>query len=450
MTSDHLPFERLSELAGGETSAADEDLHLTACDECRDTIAIIRRFEASWEGFDSNTAIAASADVETRNVVHDFKQRLADEDADAYAFLHSLLAADGARFALGIGRYGARYRTGGMVRALCGAARAALAESPLKALILADEAIEIARELPDDTYPSGHVNLLRGNAWKERANALRLQGTSYPEALAAVDEAERAYRRLPEPELYLGMCDYVRATIYARRDCPEDAVNHARRAGAVFSKFRDMPRYRNARTVEALALFDVGRFRDAHGLFIELHAAAEMANDAVAEAHGLVNLATVELELGLASEASARLVAAIRQLEAGRLQTDAVHARSVLARVPLREGKPLQAIELLRKSLAEATACGLSSLEAGITLDLVEAHALLGRTSEVMRLCASLVRTFMTRGQLTSAMTAFAFLRDEAARGTVTPAAIHHVRRFLRRLEAQPTLLFDRPPTDIA
>lgn len=176
----HLSFDDLARLADGGPLDAAEETHLAQCDACRTDLVLLRRMDLSWS-YESGEADAepdawdagpadpfadAAAEETTRQHVLAFARRMADEDEAARLLLEPLVSGDTANFVLGIARRGARYQTGGVVRFLCAAAHEALEESPLKALILADEAIAIASLLRDASYPPGHVDVLRGNAWR--------------------------------------------------------------------------------------------------------------------------------------------------------------------------------------------------------------------------------------------------------------------------------------------
>jgi hypothetical protein len=140
-------------------------------------------------------------------------------------------------------------------------------------------------------------------------------------------------------------------------------------------------------------------------------------------------LGAAEVELGLYDDAARDLTEASRLCEEQSEHTEAVRARWLLARIPLRSGRHAEAAEALRQPLAESRQRGMLGMESGIALDLAEAYALMTRPADVARICASLVETFVSRGQLTSAMTAFAFLRDAASVGETSPEQIQHVRR---------------------
>jgi tetratricopeptide (TPR) repeat protein len=292
MTESHIPIDQLLRIADGLSDASAEE-HLARCAPCRDDLSTVRRFEASWSSADE-TAPHESNDGGSETIIRTFEQRIRHEDEEARELLETLLAEQTGEYALGIGRRGVRYRTGGVVRLLCAASQQSLALNVLRATILADEPVDIAQALPEDLYPHSHVEILRGNAWKARANALRFEGSSFRSALDALDHAERAYRRLPSPEYYLATCDYVRATVYARMDQSDKARAFARQSGEAFLSFRDHERYGHARAVEGAALFDSGQFSEARDVFAELVTAAEASGDRSSQPRAL--LALVELQ----------------------------------------------------------------------------------------------------------------------------------------------------------
>jgi hypothetical protein len=87
--------------------------------------------------------------------------------------------------------------------------------------------------------------------------------------------------------------------------------------------------------------------------------------------------------------------------------------------------------------------------EALVALDMMDTLHLLARDGEIVVLAAEIIQTFTNAGMLTSALTAFAYLREAAARGAVTPRLTKHVRGFLSDLERQPALLFCPPNENI-
>ena len=79
-------------------------------------------------------------------------------------------------------------------------------------------------------------------------------------------------------------------------------------------------------------------------------------------------------------------------------------------------------------------------------LDVADGLLGLKRTHEIIEFAAHLFRVFTDAGMLTGALTAIAYIKEAAAAGTLTPTDLDAVRRFLRRAERQPDLLFLPPP----
>lgn len=452
MSAAHLTFEELVLAVDGDELPAERDEHLSGCDVCRSELHLLQRMDAGWKDVDTGAGWLdergdASFEEEalTRRSVVEFGRQISREDEEARDLLEPLLRASGGTYALGIARRGARYRTGGVVRTLCAAAREALSDNPLKALILADEAIAIADGLPEDAYPGSHVEVLRGNAWKERANALRFEGESYHAALDAVDHAERAYRKSPLPEFYLAACDYVRATILFRMDRFDEALTHSRRAAATFLTFRDAQRYVHALSIEGNVLFDTARYEEARAVFERLFAAAETMGDVAGAAVFATNLAASEIEMGLTDSASARLMITLDVCRRRGLESQALRTRWILATIPLHSGRAVDAASELLAVFNECRTRNMIGMATGVALDLAEAYSLIPRPADVVPICTWMIQDFLARGQLTSAMTAFAFLRDAAAHGSLRTEDVRHVKRFVAQLERQPALLFLPP-----
>jgi hypothetical protein len=152
---------------------ADVATHLTACDDCRATLADIRTFDAALT--ETDTWPASSADAGDRPAVEQlraFAARSAEEDRQALRLLAEYEDLNAApRFAWADIPDKPRYRTGGVARLLCKRANGMCTRKPLYALTLAEAAVRISADLPDATYPRSTIHELRGEAWKEQANA---------------------------------------------------------------------------------------------------------------------------------------------------------------------------------------------------------------------------------------------------------------------------------------
>ena len=56
---------------------------------------------------------------------------------------------------------------------------------------------------------------------------------------------------------------------------------------------------------------------------------------------------------------------------------------------------------------------------------------------------------FVGAGMLTSAVAAFGYLQEAAARQSLSSSGIEHVRRFMSLLEREPASLFCPPPENL-
>jgi tetratricopeptide (TPR) repeat protein len=190
------------------------EAHLAACNSCRSALGATRTFDAALADVDAWPATFAEARTSAAiEPLRAFAARAAEEDRDALRLLAEYDKPDSApRFVWADIPSKPEYRTGGVARLLCKRANAMCTRKPLYALALAEAAVRISASLPDEMYPRSTVHELRGEAWKEQANALVSLGR-FDEALQALNCAESEYRQLPHEGLGLVAVTYVRATI---------------------------------------------------------------------------------------------------------------------------------------------------------------------------------------------------------------------------------------------
>ena len=81
-------------------------------------------------------------------------------------------------------------------------------------------------------------------------------------------------------------------------------------------------------------------------------------------------------------------------------------------------------------------------------MDRAEVLLALGRHDEVEELCRHAMSRFEQAGLSYSAraLTALAFIQEASSQRRVNPVLIKEVREYLRKLPAQPNLLFAPPP----
>jgi len=182
--------------------------HVASCAECRATSNFFAAAEEELHDPDVWEPIVASPTMERLEA---YAETIAAEDADAESLLAPLIASPGTLAWTNV-RQQKRFHSGGVVRKLCAHAQLIFRDQPLVALTFADAAISIAEALPDGRYPAKAVHDLRGNAWKERANALMLLGQC-AEALESLNRAERSYRHLTFSAYGLSSVALARASV---------------------------------------------------------------------------------------------------------------------------------------------------------------------------------------------------------------------------------------------
>ncbi|HYC88574.1 MAG TPA: hypothetical protein VEO54_05135 [Thermoanaerobaculia bacterium] len=333
------------------------------------------------------------------------------------------------------------FQTGGVVRRLNARAHAIVASEPLAALTHADNAQGIADALPNELYPNHAVYELRGTAWKERANALLRLGR-LSEALDSLERAERAYGRLRFPGHGLAAVELVRAAVYYRMGELERAAQHADLSAHAYAQLGQRHRGMKALYLQGEIKYEAARYEEAAQIFRQVIDYGEELNDAEWIAKGAYTLAHCELDCGKLGEAAVLFTKALTILREIGPVADRVSAESGLARVVLHGGNPTEAIRRLREVIAAFEQMGMVSDAAMASLDMADAFLVLKRPEQIEKIAAHAFRVLKKAGVLTGALTALAYLKEAAASRRVSPAVIDGVRRFLRRAEREPELLF--------
>jgi tetratricopeptide (TPR) repeat protein len=444
----HYDDDELAQYAFDPEGVPDRETieaHLRDCPSCTSQLAFIRTIDSGLkdeESWDIANSIGVGLDV-SRLV--ELAGRVDAEDAEAEALLTPLLESP-LRFVWADIARKERYRSPGVVRVLCRAALAACEKHPLHALDLANAAVSIAEELPDDLYPSQAVFGLRGLAWKDRANALRYLGR-YGEALVSLDEATAAYQKLRANALELAVVDFVRATVLMSGDQFEESLVSVRRCAPVFREYQEEARYRHARLLEASILFMMRDMRGARPILTDILDLAERHADRMLTARAAHNLGLVEMEMGDSSLAEKHLSTALALYTDLGVATEAIRTRWSLARLAAARGDFDDALRRFDAVRDEFRWQGIIVDEALVALDMADLLLTTGDPTTAGAIASELFGTFRKAGMMTSALTAIGFLNEAAAHGRLTPHLVRHVRGFLERIQRQPGLLF-APPHD--
>lgn len=417
----------------GFPGRAEVEAHLSICAQCRSTIDQLREFEAAL----SSTALWDFAEAVRKHrepdaALRSIADQLATEDADAERFLTPLLSSPAAFRHANISAKPELY-TAGVVRRLCAVSRELRERQPMHALTLADAAVAVAQQLRDGSYPEAVLADLRGQSWLERANVLRYLGR-FPEALDALDLAERAFGATTTAVFSTALVQYLRAVIYFKSDRLDEATRLARQSARIFRQFGEDDRYIHAKIVEAGVLFIRNDFEQALDLFLSLVPVAKHLGDAETLARLYGNVANCLLGVGDRTTASSYFGLALSLYEALAMETEKIRTRWSLGRLQLQSGEWNEGVARLRETKRDFERLGLTSDAALVTLDLVEAQLARGDSREVVQLCTGLVESFTNVGMTGNALTALAFLREAVAAGSATPTLIGHVREYLTKL----------------
>jgi tetratricopeptide (TPR) repeat protein len=366
-----------------------------------------------------------------------------DREADALLAERKLLSSP-AKMAFTNVERDKRLLTGGVVRRLVAHAHKIHEDEPLDAVTYADTAILIAELLPEDAYPWKAVYELRGAAWKERANALRVAG-KFPDALDALKNAERAYRELRSPGFGLSSVALVRAGVLLGQDRLGEAAAWAERAEAGFAHLGQEERRTRAVFLRGSIKYEAGEVATAVQLFQQVQEYGEAVKSlrwAGRASYAIGNCEVDRCNLGEASMQFLRALVVFREIGP---EIERLSAEWGLCRVLLHGGNRSEAIRRLRTVAAEFEKRSMITLAALVRLDSIEALLALGETKQIAQTAARLFRLFKDAGMMTGALTAMAYMKETAAAGKLTPIGVEAIRTYLRHLSRQPELVFQQP-----
>jgi tetratricopeptide (TPR) repeat protein len=423
------------------------EAHLTACADCRSALGTIRMFDAALADVDTWPAISSDASASAAiEQLRAFVARAAEEDRDALRLLADYDKPDDApRFVWADIPSRTEYQTGGVARLLCKRANAMCTRKPLYALALAEAAVRISASLPDATYPRGTIHELRGEAWKEQANALVSLGR-FDEALKALNFAEAEYRHLPHGGLGLVAVTYVRATILYEQEHLEAADQLARESAEAARHLGSTDRCMRALHLQGEIRRQYGDLSGAIDIFAKVLRYGEEISDQRWIAREERALGVCHIEMMNAAEAMRHLQASLRLCSGMDFAVEATLTQWAIARLTFLQGNRDEAVRRLRVVVGDLTHQGMLTDAALAAVHLAEILHATDRTREIPKLLAGVVQTFVDAGMLSGALAAIAYLKEASTAGTVTSATFSYIGKFIARAERQPSLRFAPPP----
>lgn len=441
--SGHLPEDVLIEYADEPLSHPEAEEHLKECGECRSAVAFYRMVNAELRDEETWAAEEEARTEIGQQVVREFAERIAAEDAEAHRLLDRIIESP-YRFARANIAGRKRFRTGGVVRLLCEGVREECKREPAYAMELAEAAQLIAESLPDGYYPSRLVFDLRGRAWKDYAVACR-HLARFESGLDALVRAERAYRRLPDPGPGMAAVNLARAILLWRMQRYSEALPFARSASLEYELRRDTRRFLEAQEVEALILQRTGDHHRAREIYQRAFDAADELEDLDMKARSAQNLGVNYRESGDLGTASRYFLIALQLYESLEQPASAARARWSIARLSLVAGNFVDAVVRLRRAVGELESKGLANDAADAKLDLAEALLMNGEFTEVESVCIEITFFYRLSGLTTGALTAASFLREAASKRVLRRDDVQHVRTYLSAVREAPDLPFVPP-----
>jgi len=426
----------------------DLESHLGACIPCRRLFKQVSKVRGAlndpetWEPEEASGASFEPSPEKTQeffNLMH----QINEEDARAERHLPKLLAGSSSEWHARIDT-SAEYRTLGIARALLAEFSSAVYREPLRALELASLATAVGNRLTESIYRHDAILDLRGDAYKDRANALRLLGR-YDEALVALTDAERCFRQVLVCDFGLAAVEYVRATVFCALERYPEALEKTRWAAGIFLSFGDDTRAVHCHLLEAVILYHTGLTAMARDLFLELIEEVKQDSNLGTLAGLFNNLANCYRDLSEPDAAGSYYLQAIHLYQEMGMETEKTRLRFALGRMLVTTGRFVEGLAMLRNARQDFEAVGMV-IEAGVVaLHMAEAMLATGEPEEVPAICHALVDQFTSAGMPSNALTALAYLREAVATGRATPVVVRHVRQYLEVLPQRPELAFVAP-----
>jgi tetratricopeptide (TPR) repeat protein len=448
----HLSNEDLADysieptLLGERREAAEE--HLRQCVDCAATLKVLHdvdsrlRQEEPWLTVDerSSDALRQPRELALRGVAKKV------EDAAAARLLRRPLASPTA-FAWWMSRLIARpkFHTGGVVRLLCNVARSACESKPLHAKNLADVAIVIAQQLSRPEYSDTLQSELRGRAWKERANALRVLGGTR-EALDALDRSEKEYRGVADPDLPIASVNYVRAMVLRQLEQYDQALALLRGSSHTFLHFGEKERYIASRYIAGSIYFFQRELGRAESVANDVLAYAKERGNETWRARALLILGHVHVMRRSYRSALEYATEAGTSFRKSGLEIEALRADSAcaLARIGLSDfRRGLYELRRVREGFVDNA---MASDVALVTIDMIEALREADERQEAIVLAKDLVARLPHIGAQAPAIDAANYLLKVTAAEILPTSLLRNLRQFFERLAVRPDLAFS-PPT---
>jgi tetratricopeptide (TPR) repeat protein len=336
-------------------------------------------------------------------------------------------------------------RTFGALERIGNLVAARLHDEPTYGLMLAELAVAIAERITEPAYPAVLIHQIRGYAWKDFGNALRVLAR-YDESLEALRRAERYLEDHVALTHDLAQVRFGLATTLQEMQRYEESLALYAECREVFRRHSDGRRVVLSSFAEGVLFQRLRNYRQARETYLLLLAShREIDKETVAALHHAIGSCCVEL--GDYPEADANLLRAIPIYRELGMAVQIQQAEMMRGRLFLRQGDCELAVshlrpvrrQFLRLSLIEeAGLCGLEIVETLLTMGSA------GRVMMAESLARRIVEEFTSASLATRAITALGYLSEAIAARKATAALAKEVREFVLSLRTAPEREFSR------
>lgn len=422
------------------------DVHLRGCPLCTEKaesfrcIADVLKETEIWDAPAVEVPSAATVDM-----LRAFADRMTTEDERAAFIVKELLAGPRETWMRRLHER-PEWRTAGVVRKLIAAAYDAVVQMPPDAVEIMAVATEIADHLEEQDGTAA-LHQLRAAAWRDSAYALYYTGR-FADALDAIRKAEASLDRCVVDEYERARLEIVEALVLRAFERFAEAEAAAGTSARMFAQFGDMSKVASARMAEVHLLFSRDLYAEAERTLLELERQTTDWDDADMHARILLNLGFSARKLRKYDKALQYYGAASAILRELGAATEVVRAQWGVAAILAEAGRHTDALSRFREITPEMERLEMASEAAIAGLDVSEFLLAQGEYAAVEEICARSIRAFERAGLPYSsrALTAMAYMQEAAAQRRADRQLVRTVRDYIRRLPAQPNLLFAIPP----
>jgi tetratricopeptide (TPR) repeat protein len=316
-------------------------------------------------------------------------------------------------------------RTEGLIRRLVSAAREEYDRRAEYALKLLEVGVTIANSLPDAMAMAEH----RAALAKERANALRML-SCYPEALEALDEAERFLEDVPVTGADRALIDWSRATVFFYMTRYAEALPLVRAASAVLMRFGELPRAQQARLLEAGILYEMGEAELALRMYEDLTPYFESLDDLETTARLFADRAECEMGLDRISIGRAHAARAMALYEGLGKPSETMRVQWTLAHMLMQQGRADEALAELHLVAKGFQALGMRAEAGGALLDILEIHIGRHEWQDAIPLARQLAGLFTLLETSVHAAIAYAYLREAVEAQRASTELVAYIRTY--------------------